>query len=152
MASELDVLEGKLKAFLQRIEISLGILHENVNAVATATGVDVKPAPEVPPQAPHVGLTSDDPNAPVELTPEAALSNGQIINSNSHYFAWFRSLTAEQLAAWCVAFLEQGGAAAEPNASNAIVTVGGVPYAVNDTAQGIIINLANTSGAAFPIS
>lgn len=153
MTPELEALEARFKAFVHHVEVALGIVHDNVTNVKEA-GVSAALTPIPPtPAAVQSGLSSDNALEPVELTPGAAFTNGQIVNQNTHYFAWLRSLTAEQLAAWCVNFLTLDQAAVDPAApSFAVVTVGGVQYKVNDTAQGIILTLANQSGATFPIS
>ncbi len=144
MPNELEVLEAKIKAWFHSVELRLGIIHEAVKAPT---------AEPLPPSIHDVSTVGNDPTVAVELTPSEALALGQSGVENLHYYLWLRSLDPVELAQWCVKFLTQPNAAVtDPTVGHAIVTVGGVAYPVTSTAQGVIISLANNSGATFPIS
>lgn len=145
--TELETLEAKIKLWFEHIAERLHLIHQQVDPnVAT----NVPPLPTLPTD---VSTAGNDPTVAVELTPQMALANGQQGNANLHYWNYLRSLSPNDMAAWCRIFLTQDGATVpDVTESHAIVSVGGVAYPVTNEAQGIIISLANSSGAQFPIS
>ena len=144
MTTELQDLETKVKAWFHSVELRLGIIHEAVKAPT---------AEPLPPSIHDVSTVGNDPTVAVELTPSEALALGQSGVENLHYYLWLRALHPDALATWCHDFLTQPNAAVtDPTVGHAIVTVGGVQYPVTNEAQGILIFLANNSGATFPIS
>ena len=156
LSKEVTAIKTDSAAALTEIKSLLGLTHAAALAAATkaVAAAPVVPVPVVPVASAtpvHVGLTSDDPNEIVVLSPAAALINGQQANGNTHYWAYLKSLTPDQLAAWCVAFLTQSAAAVnQSDPSHGVVTVSGMQYPVNNVAQGIIINLAINWGRGFP--
>ena len=143
---KIEAIPAEILAWLKHIATSIGILH--------AATPNAAPLPAPPTSTPaDVSTVGNDPTVAVELTPEMALANGQATNSNLHYWLYLRSLDPVELAQWCVKFLTQPNAQVpDPTVGHAIVSVGGVAYPVTNEAQGVIIGLANSSGATFPIS
>ncbi len=143
--SEVQILEAKVGAFFTHILQVLHIIH--------AATPNAAPLPPAPPVAITDPLAGNDPTTIVGLSPELALTLGQQGVENLHYYNYLRALTAAQLAAWCVEFLTQAGAVvADPTQSHATVSINGTAYDCTSDAQGIILFLANHSGATFPLT
>ena len=143
--SELQRIEHNISAWFAHILEVLKIHH-----AATGAPIPLLPAPPSSTTPEPTGLNSNNPNEPVELTPQVALALGSVGVQNTHYISWLTALSHEALAAWILSVLT-AGAVTDLTASHAIMVYAGTEYHVTNECQAVLITLQNV-GAISGIS